>query len=62
MAVLVGELSRQEIMDRLGLKNEEHFRKVYLAPALEAGLVERTIPGKPRSSKQRYRPTDRGRR
>jgi ATP-dependent DNA helicase RecG len=29
---------------------------------MEAGLVEMTIPDKPRSSKQRYRLTDLGRR
>jgi hypothetical protein len=27
---------------------------------MEAGLIEMTIPGKPRSSKQRYRTTDLG--
>jgi DNA-binding PadR family transcriptional regulator len=45
----------------LGLKHEEHFRKSYLLPALKAGLIEMTLPGKPRSSKQRYRITPRGR-
>jgi hypothetical protein len=45
----------------LGLKDDEHFRKAYLLPALEAGLVEMAIPDKPRSSKQKYRLTDKGR-
>ena len=61
-SVLDGEMSRRQIMVRLGLRNEEHFRKVYLIPALESGLIERTIPDKPRSSKQKYRLTDKGRR
>jgi ATP-dependent DNA helicase RecG len=33
-----------------------------LAPLLDAGLIEMTIPDKPRSSKQRYRTTEAGRR
>lgn len=33
-----------------------------LTPALDAGLVEMTIPDKPRSSKQKYRLTEEGRR
>jgi hypothetical protein len=45
----------------LGLKHEDHFRKAYLVPALKAGLIEMTIPDKPRSSKQKYRLTDMGR-
>ena len=32
-----------------------------LNPLLNAGLAEMTIPDKPRSSKQRYRLTDKGR-
>ena len=48
-------------MKSLGLKDDEHFRKAYLLPALEAGLIEMTIPDKPRSSKQKYRLTDKGR-
>jgi ATP-dependent DNA helicase RecG len=61
-SVLDGEMSRRQLMVRLGLRNEEHFRKVYLIPALESGLIERTIPDKPRSSKQKYRLTEKGRR
>ncbi len=33
----------------------------YLQPALDAGLVEMTIPDKPQSSKQKYRITAAGR-
>ena len=35
-----------------------HVRRTYLLPALEAGLVEMTVPDKPRSSKQKYRLTE----
>ena len=38
----------------------EHFRKAYMMPALGAGLIEMTIPEKPRSSRQRYRITSQG--
>ena len=48
-------LSAAEIMKRLGLSHRPTFRKNYLDPALEAHLIERTIPDKPNSSKQKYR-------
>ena len=44
----------------MGIRDEKHFRKAYLLPALESGLLERTIPDKPQSSKQRYRLTAKG--
>jgi ATP-dependent DNA helicase RecG len=56
-----GEMTRQELMDVLGLKDRKHFGDAYLQPALEAGLLEMTIPDKPQSSKQRYRLTGHGR-
>ena len=56
LSVLGNEtLSAAEIMKRLGLSHRPTFRKNYLAPALEAHLIEHTIPDKPNSSKQRYR-------
>jgi len=57
---LTGEAHRREIQEALGLKHREHFRKTYLVPALEAGLIEMTIPDKPQSSDQRYRLTEAG--
>ena len=53
-------MTRQQLKEALGLKDDEHFREAYLLPALEAGLIEMTIPDKPRS-KQKYRLTDKGR-
>jgi hypothetical protein len=61
LSALIGEMTRQQLMTALGLKDDEHFRKAYLLPALEAGLIEMTIPDKPRSSRQKYRLTDQGR-
>ena len=40
--------------------NRSKFRDVVLSPLLTLGLVEMTIPDKPRSSKQRYRLTPAG--
>jgi ATP-dependent DNA helicase RecG len=58
---LRGEMSRRELQEALELKDDEHFRKAYLLPALDQGLIEPTIPDKPTSSKQRYRLTASGR-
>ena len=60
IAVLKGEMSRAELMAHLELKDAEHFRKFYLAMALEQGVIERTIPNKPNSRLQKYRLTDLG--
>jgi Fic family protein len=61
LSILAGEMPRQQLKEALGLKDDEHFRKAFLLPALEADLIEMTIPDKPRSSKQKYRLTDKGR-
>jgi ATP-dependent DNA helicase RecG len=50
-----------ELMSVLGRSNRTKFRDHVLAPLLRAELVEMTIPERPRSSKQRYRLTDKGR-
>ena len=57
LRVMSGEMTRQCLQEALGLKHEDHFRKAYLIPTLRSGLIEMTIPDKPRSSKQRYRLT-----
>ncbi|PTQ94454.1 hypothetical protein C8R30_11642 [Nitrosomonas nitrosa] len=57
LSVLASEMTWQQLKEALGLKDDEHFRKAYLLPALDAGLIEMTIPNKPRSSKQKYRLT-----
>ena len=62
LEVLEGELTRAVLMERVGLKDRKHFARAYLRPALEAGVIEMTIPDKPRSRSQRYRRTARGRR
>jgi len=49
--------SRKDLQGILGLKDPDHFRLAYLQPALEAGLIEMTIPDKPNSPLQQYRLT-----
>ena len=61
ISVLTGEMTRQQLKEGLGLKDDEHFRKAYLLRALDVGLIEMTIPDKPRSSKQKHPLTDKGR-
>lgn len=50
-----------ELMALAGKSDRTKFRNQVLRPLLEEGLLEMTIPDKPRSSKQKYRLTPRGR-
>ncbi len=59
--LLEGDKSAAELMAALSLRHAPTFRKNYLNPALENGLVERTLPDTPRSPAQRYRLTTKGR-
>ena len=60
VVALTGELSRAELQAALSLAHRPHFIVAYLRPALEAGLVEMTLPDKPTSRNQRYRRTAAG--
>ncbi len=42
------------IMEQLGLKSKETFRRNYLNPAIELGLVRMTLPDKRNSRNQQY--------
>lgn len=46
--------TRLALMEKLGLKSSEGFRRNYLHPAIELSLVRMTIPEKPNSRNQRY--------
>jgi ATP-dependent DNA helicase RecG len=50
-----------ELMTPSGRTDRTKFRDQVVAPLLEAGLLEMTVPDKPRSSKQQYRITEAGR-
>jgi len=53
-------LGNAALWDRLGLKDRLHLREHHIRPALEAGLIEMTIPDKPNSPAQKYRLTKKG--
>jgi hypothetical protein len=52
--------SASDLMAELELSHRPTFRKNYLHPALEAGLIEMTQPGTPRARNQKYRLTPLG--
>jgi len=55
-----GEMTRKEIQNKLFLSDEKHFREKYQQTAIEFGLIEMTIPDKPKSRNQKYRLTEMG--
>jgi len=61
LASVDSEIGRAELQKAAGFQDREHFVNEHLKPLLNAALVEMTIPDKPRSSKQKYRLTDKGR-
>jgi len=60
LAVIRGEMGREELQDALSLSDRKSFRERYLRRALADGLIEMTIPDKPNSRLQKYRLTDKG--
>lgn len=57
ISVLENDISRIKLQEKMGLGNRENFRKNYLIPALERGLIEMTIADKPKNIQQKYRLT-----
>ena len=55
--IIGGEMTRQELQESLKLSDRMNFHKTYLQPAIESGVLEMTIPDKPKSRDQRYRLT-----
>ena len=56
-----GPKSATQLMEAVGLSHRPTFRKNYIRPALDAGLIEMTRPGSPTARTQKYRLTRRGR-
>lgn len=49
------EKNKCELMVALKLTGRDNFERLYLRPALDQGLIEMTVPGKPKSRMQKYR-------
>ncbi|MBU1054803.1 MAG: Fic family protein [Proteobacteria bacterium] len=60
LSIIDGEMTRKQIQEKLGLKDEKHFREAYQQPAVAQGFIEMTIPDKPNSRFQKYRITSKG--
>lgn len=60
LSVIISAHNRAELMKLVDIEHREYFRKDYLKPAIDLGLIELTIPEKPKSRKQKYRLTDLG--
>jgi len=55
LEVLQGEMTRDELQIKLGLKDRKSFHEYYLQPALKQHWIEMTLPDKPNSRNQKYR-------
>jgi len=55
------EKAVSELLTMTGRSNRTKFRDQVLRPLMKLELIEMTIPDKPRSSKQKYRLTEKGR-
>ena len=53
--------SKAELLEAIGLANVYLNYKRHLVPLIEQGIIEMTIPDKPRSRLQKYHLTDKGR-
>lgn len=60
LSAINGEMTRREIQQALGLRDEKHFRERYQQVAVRQGLIEMTKPSK-HSSNQKCRLTPKGR-
>ena len=54
------ETTLQNLMQSLNLRERGTFFRNYIQPALKLGLIEMTIPDKPKSRLQKYRLTEKG--
>ncbi len=57
---LATEKSREEIFRFLEIDNQAKNFNTNIKPLLEYGIIEQTVPDKPRSRNQKYRLTEKG--
>ena len=55
ISIVNGEMSKEELMFALSLKDARNFRQRYLLPAISNNLIEMTQADKPNSPTQKYR-------
>ena len=60
LKVIRGEMTRDELQEKLKLKHRENFRKKYIQESLDTELIEMTEPDSPKSPTQKYRLTEKG--
>lgn len=53
-------MSRQDIQDKLSLKDRRNFRENYLEPALADAVIEMKYPDSPNHQRQKYLVTEKG--
>lgn len=56
----VVERSFGEMLSFMNNTDRTKFRRKYIQPLLEDGILEQTIPDKPNSKNQKYRLTEKG--
>ncbi len=61
LLVISAEMSRQDLLTALKLRDVGNLQERYLRPCLQEGWIEMTIPKKPSSRNQRFRLTPAGR-
>lgn len=55
-----GEVDRETLQSKIGIKHRQHFRNAYLKPSLDEGYIEFTLPNEKQSKLQKYRLTAKG--
>ncbi len=60
ISIMIGEMPRMGMQDKLKLSDRMNFLNNYLQPALNDKVLKMTIPDKPKSSNQKYKLTELG--